>query len=143
MREAMVGLLALSLAACHGDTTRSANVVVSDSAGVSIVTISASGPLHEVQWSVEAEPEWSIGHIETDPDHALDRVVGAVTLKDGSIAVADMGSMQVRVYDRAGRYVRSIGRAGSGPGEFRQVTGLFRAGTDLLGIRDRLEALHA
>ena len=38
---------------------------------------------------------------------------------DGSVLVAETKPAHVKVFDRDGRFVRSIGREGSGPGEFR------------------------
>jgi hypothetical protein len=38
--------------------------------------------------------------------------------EDGTLLVAESNPQQVKVYDPAGRYVRTIGRKGEGPGEF-------------------------
>jgi hypothetical protein len=40
---------------------------------------------------------------------------------DGTILVANAGTNEIRFYDRDGRHVRSVGGAGSGPGEFRRL----------------------
>jgi hypothetical protein len=142
MLRIAVGILVVSLPACNGNGTTRQGVVAEDSAGIAIVTISRSAALAPDSWVVETDPDWTVGQIETGPEYDFDRIVGAATLSDGSIAIADMGSAQVRVFDSSGRYLRSIGRSGSGPGEFRQLTGLFHAGNDLLVARDRLDALH-
>lgn len=41
---------------------------------------------------------------------------------DGRIVIADPGSGKVRVYSPTGRLLRSLGRNGDGPGEFRSPT---------------------
>jgi hypothetical protein len=62
--------------------------------------------------------EISIGGIDaTDPyrfGYVSDVAVGA----DGSIYVADEATPSVRQYDVAGKFVRSFGSRGSGPGEY-------------------------
>jgi hypothetical protein len=37
---------------------------------------------------------------------------------EGAIYVCDFGNKRVQVYDRAGKYVRTLGRQGQGPGEY-------------------------
>src|SRR5687767_12029167 len=48
----------------------------------------------------------------------LVRVISAFRLSNGSIAVADAGAYEVRIYDRQGRILHRTGRKGKGPGEF-------------------------
>ena len=47
---------------------------------------------------------------------------------DGLVCVADVLNNEVYLYDLAGRYVRTIGRPGQGPGEFVQPTRLSSTG---------------
>lgn len=42
----------------------------------------------------------------------------------GSIYVLDVGAQEIRVFDSEGRFLRSQGGPGEGPGEFAQATGL-------------------
>ena len=42
-------------------------------------------------------------------------------LSDGSVAVLDRVSAEIRIFDPDGRHVRSMGRRGEGPGEFRSA----------------------
>ncbi len=44
---------------------------------------------------------------------------GILRATDGRFVVTDMNAPTVRLYDRTGRFVRDIGRAGAGPGEYR------------------------
>lgn len=46
---------------------------------------------------------------------------GARKAGDGCFYIPDSGNCRIAVFDRTGRYQRSIGRAGDGPGEFRSV----------------------
>jgi hypothetical protein len=63
----------------------------------------------------------------------LFRVGSGTVLRDGSILIANSGTSEARLYDNAGRYLRTFGRPGEGPGEFRGVslTGVL-AGDSLL-----------
>lgn len=68
------------------------------------------------------QPRVSLGGLQDRPELEFTTTTGVlngVLLQDGGVAVAD-GTV-IRVYSREGRLVRSIGRAGSGPGEFRYV----------------------
>jgi hypothetical protein len=67
----------------------------------------------------------------------LFRVRGAVLLRDGSIAVANNGTHEARVYGLDGKLLRRIGREGDGPGELSSL----EAGTHhvLLLLRDELD----
>lgn len=42
-------------------------------------------------------------------------------LRDGGVLVANEGSGELKFFDSQGRFVRSVGRAGEGPGEFRSL----------------------
>ena len=66
------------------------------------------------------------------PDYELSRVRGAARLRDGRIVVADAGSLTLRFYDAAGRFLKSAGGKGGGPGEFEQMDSFWRLPGDTL-----------
>lgn len=105
---------------------------VRDSGGVEIVDVHA--PAARVL-SVEAQPVVRIGVVAGESEYQFSGIRAAVALQDGRIAVLDRGSREVRLFDAAGAYVRTIGRAGEGPGEFRTAWGL-RAVGDTLEVDD-------
>jgi hypothetical protein len=55
-------------------------------------------------------------------------------MADGRLAVPQSGSGTIRVFDADGAYVTTLGRAGTGPGEFRHLTAAWSRG-------DTIEAL--
>jgi hypothetical protein len=57
-------------------------------------------------------------------------------LGDGRIAVVDQRRYQVFVFAPDGSPLRTIGRRGQGPGEFRYPIRLLRAGDDSIGVVD-------
>jgi len=73
------------------------------------------------------EETLSIGHDGGDPEYLFSRIGDlAVDGKDNIYAI-DSGEAAVRVFDERGRYIRTIGRRGQGPGEtqypvFIQIT---------------------
>jgi hypothetical protein len=66
-------------------------------------------------------PILDIGTAVGAPEYLLFRVRGAIRLGDGRIAVANSGSSEIRFYDSTGIYLYSTGRAGGGPGEFKDL----------------------
>ncbi len=75
-----------------------------------------------VAYRVPEEPRIQIGSVDGDAS-AFFGVTDAIRLRDGGFLVADGGSRALKFFDSRGAYVRSVGRAGDGPGEFR---GLYR-----------------
>src|SRR5687768_1740535 len=79
-------------------------VTVRDSAGIRIVEHPAGYEAGLPVWDARGEPVVDIGGGE-DPEQDLDLVRGAVRLSDGRIVVANTGSGELRVFDRAGRFL--------------------------------------
>lgn len=70
--------------------------------------------------------------------------VRAIAIGNGdALYVYDGSSQEIRMFDSTGRFLRTIGRTGSGPGEYRDVTALaIHANGDLL-VRDPvLQHIH-
>ena len=74
--------------------------------------------------ALAAEPDLVIGVLEGAAEYQLYRVGRPVRLSDGRIAVPNSGSHEVRLFDASGRFLRSVGRLGSGPGEFGEFSAL-------------------
>jgi WD40 repeat protein len=60
----------------------------------------------------------SVGGDAAPEPYALARVSDMAVTPDGSMYVLDSRHLQVRIFDYRGRFLRSFGGAGSGPGEF-------------------------
>ena len=116
-----------------GDTTTAP--VVRDSAGVIIVENPRSSEATP-EWVLAAEPTVEIGVLEGAPEDQLFRVVGALRLSDGRIAVANAGTNEVRIYDQAGDHLETWGGEGEGPGEFVGMTGMMHWAGDSLAVWD-------
>jgi len=53
-----------------------------------------------------------------DPQTTLSTLAGAAIAKDGSVFLLDMTDCRVLAFTAAGKFLRSFGRRGQGPGEF-------------------------
>jgi hypothetical protein len=118
MRNPPIVVLASVLAACGGDGSRGPAATVTDSAGIEIVT--NTGDISSLPvLRVDTVPLLSIGLVDGEAPYLLDGVRHATTLDDGRIAIVNVGTDEVRLFDAEGRYIRTFGRGGDGPGEYR------------------------
>lgn len=114
----LVAIASVSLAGCAGEE--------------------AAEPVGEIDvpvWSVSADPIARIGGTDDRPGYNFSRVLGGLRLSDGSIALADQGTWEVRYYDSSGTLLRTVGGRGSGPGELSRISTITRLG-DSIGIYD-------
>jgi hypothetical protein len=93
-----------------------------DSAGVQIVAYSHLPERADLELRLAQTPLVSIGLLEGDEEYLFRRVSHAVTLSDGSILVSDGSAAEFRTFDSSGRFLRSFGGEGEGPGEFQELT---------------------
>jgi len=127
----LVSAVVIGSAACGGNGGAGGAAVTRDSAGVSIVE--NSGPV----WA--AGQEWKvIDSVMVDIAGDIDSVTGPVRLADGRLAIANAGTHEVRVYAAAGSRLHASGRAGSGPGEYQMLAGIWRGPGDSLLVSDFL-----
>ena len=91
--------------------SRALRTEVTDSAGVQIVRNSGAGD------TLVLEPDLVIGTVDGPEEFQFFGVLDIAVLHDGSILVSDRSGM-IREFSPAGEHVRSVGRRGSGPGEF-------------------------
>jgi hypothetical protein len=123
MRGAVVAALGLTLAC---GTMRDNIIAVPasserDSSGIRIVESTAPAWTAATAWRVADEPDFDIGGSERDTTTQFASIRGAHYLPNGTIAVLDARSHSLRFFDRSGRMLGQVGRAGSGPGEFQRT----------------------
>lgn len=68
--------------------------------------------------------ELRIGRMDGESPDAFGQVVAIGVSPSGAIHVVDGLSQEIRVFDSEGRYERTIGRKGAGPGELQNAYGL-------------------
>lgn len=125
----MLGVLSTLALATGCGTAPVANHVVRDSAGVRIVeNRSSSG----VALRLDSLPSLEIGP-GGGPTSEFISPISAVRRADGWIVAAGWAMTELQVFDAAGRWRRTVGRRGSGPGEFEALGFVFQAaGGDLV-----------
>jgi hypothetical protein len=111
----------------RGNSTR-------DSAGVAIVTNWTPAWTARSGWSVDPRPITSIGGDEGDPQQHFQHVWFSRRLPDGRVVVAVGG--ELRWFGPDGKYLRTMPRAGSGPGEFREIGGVQLRGDSIVLFGD-------
>ncbi len=89
----------------------------------------------EADRTIEPELLW---HLGADEDAPIEELFGFVTEilvdEQGNSYLLDMQLNEIRVFDRGGAYVRTLGRDGEGPGEFRNARQIFFLPGDRLGV---------
>jgi hypothetical protein len=88
-------------------------------------------------------PELELVHqfsITDTEDLILQQISGINTDSEGRIFLTDIRALQVHVFDADGDYISSIGRAGSGPGEFLHLVRAFVDPNDRLFVHDVRQA---
>ena len=81
-----------------------------------------------VPLSVDPKPRVSIGVMEGDTLYELNKVETAFLLPDGKIVVPLGEAGSIRVFSPSGVFLKSYGRKGSGPGEFRYLVNAWPRG---------------
>jgi len=90
---------------------------VVDSAGVQLVRNSLQPVWGEGEaWGFEEV--LSIGEAAGDPDYQFGQIAGLDATSDGRILVLDNQAQHIKVFSADGVFERTVGQAGSGPGEF-------------------------
>jgi hypothetical protein len=77
-----------------------------------------------------------IGSEDQAVEYQLGDPVSIITI-DEEIFIADNASLKIKVFDHRGKYVRSIGGRGRGPGEFQNIKMMSRSDNEGLIIQDR------
>lgn len=71
-------------------------------------------------------------------DSRFGYITAALVTRGGLIAVADGRTQRVRLFERSGRLVKSVGRSGDGPGEFKGLWDLGECVNGMLYAYDRV-----
>lgn len=131
----MLAPISLSFGCGDGSAPSTPSLVIErDTVGDTLVVRTISGSAWgDSAWLVE---ELRIGEPAGDDDYAFGRI-GAMDIgEDGTIYVHDAAMKALRAYDSTGRYLRTIGGQGGGPGEYQNLLGLAALHDGRLLLRD-------
>lgn len=92
-------------------------------------------------WTVEPEPVASIGGADDRLNYLVYGVVAANRLSDGRIVVAAQRSSEIKYFDSSGVHLKTAGRAGDGPGEYRGIIDANRLPGDTVMVLSRSPGL--
>ncbi len=81
---------------------------------------------------LKLEVDLVIGGEDVDENYMFRRVSDIEVDEEGNIYVLDSGECRIQIYDKDGKYLKTIGRKGEGPGEFQ------RAGRMTLSAKGKL-----
>lgn len=111
------------LLAAGCSTDHAVPYIVRDSAGIRIVENSLPvGPSIQL----DSQPAFDIGPAGGAHSEFVSSPLSVIRLGDGRIVAAGWATTELRIFDSTGHWMRTIGRAGSGPGEFEALGFLFR-----------------
>ena len=99
-----------------------------DSAGVQLVRNSLQ-PIWGEGDAWGFEEVLTIGEAAGDPDYQFGQIAGLDVTSNGFILVLDNLAQHIKVYSADGVFERTVGQAGSGPGEFGPGAAVLMVGT--------------
>jgi len=108
-----------------------------DSAGVTIAESAAPRWTRTEGWRVDPVPLLDLTNLGTGESHEFYQVRDAARLPDGTIAVAESTSDEVRLFSASGEFLGALGGSGDGPGEFRFPGSIDAFHTDSIAVFDR------
>ncbi|MDI6697862.1 MAG: 6-bladed beta-propeller [Candidatus Saccharicenans sp.] len=85
--------------------------------------------------SFSLQEELMIGGGEK-PEESFSQDISFAVDDEGTIFALDFKEQKIKVFDRTGKYVRSIGRSGHGPGEWGAATGILLGPDSMLLVVD-------
>jgi hypothetical protein len=88
--------------------------------------------------AVDSVARLTVGVARGDSTRELDRVVTPFLLPDGRLVVPVAGSSTIRLFAPDGELLRSLGRPGEGPGEFRSLEAAWPRGDTIEAFDDEL-----
>ena len=82
--------------------------------------------------TLEVEELWRVGG--ADEDILFGVISELLTDEDGNVYLLDGQLQEIQVFSPGGEWLRTIGRAGEGPGEFRNAGDMYWAPTGQIGV---------
>jgi hypothetical protein len=95
-----------------------------------------AGAVGQVAWTVDRTAILDVPGVGADGKVTFGYAAGATRLANGGLLIADRSESSIRVVDASGKLLRTVGRAGDGPGEFQTMIWAGRCGTDSLLVWD-------
>lgn len=130
----VIAFALLGTGGCDAPARSAGEVAVGDSAGIVIVDNQTPAWIEGTGWIVDSVPEVVLRGTRPGGERDLLYLRDIVRMTNGDLVVANAGLSELDVFDSTGRFLRSIGRAGRGPGEFNRMLEMLRCGGDTLVV---------
>lgn len=128
LRQKLFLAASLSVAPCFISAQ-----TVRDSAGIRIVMNTKPTWTAAQQLRLSAAPSLVIGDREEEP-YQFTTVRNPLYLSDGRIVLCEKAANEIRIYDASGKHLKTFGRKGDGPGEFREIASMARLAGDTIAV---------
>lgn len=122
---------------CASDQSTPTGGVWRDSAGISILEM--QGHILQTEWrAVDSIPLIQVGVVDGEEPYLFQFLFHGLRATDGSLAVLDGATQQIRFFDQNGRFMFAAAGRGGGPGQL-EVSGSMLPGPDTsILVRDRV-----
>jgi hypothetical protein len=97
---------------------------------------------NRVRTLLTGSPTLTIGSGD-DASAALTGVSDARRMPNGQLVVANCGAFQIRIFDSAGKHLKTVGQRGAGPGDYQYPRRLIPGGDDTTVVFDALPNFRA
>jgi len=128
----LVAAFTAIVVACAGDGALRDGFTSRDSAGVKIIESYEPAWAEGEGWRLSEEPLVTIGSADGPAEYSLYRVRGALLLSDRRLLIVNSGTDELRYFDSSGTHLYSVGSDGFGPGEFKDIMGVWSLGDSLV-----------
>lgn len=118
------------------DQNNAGKAVIKNEGNVTIITNPEDPKYGEAH--LDLIEDLSIGN-DDDTNYQFFRITGILLDEEENIYALDSGNCRVQKFDKNGRYLRTIGRKGQGPGEFVNPSAFFLDGEGNLYISDQMK----
>jgi len=99
-------------------------------------------PIEDRAIGLRTQSLFSVGVEEGEPWETFAQVWQVAFDRGGRLYVLDTGNHRVHVFDEAGKFIRSIGRRGNGPGEFQAPLGIAITSSNELVVNDVVRGIQ-
>jgi hypothetical protein len=135
---ALAGALAAASACASNDDPNGFDptpwaTAVDNSGDTTVIRITGAVPESHVRTLVT---ELEVGAEDGSEEEMFGSVTTVLGTPEGGLLVYDQQAMTVRLFDAQGAFVRTVGRAAGGPGEYEHLNGIARLGDDRLVFWD-------
>ena len=134
---AVIGPAMFMFVACaEAERPRSAGFTQRDSAGVVISANSTPVTALKPVFTIDSAPRLRIGVEAGEEQLQFSEITGVARLEDGRIAVANGRPLEVRIFSPEGKFLRTVGSRGQGPGEFESLGAIAAGHGDTVFVVD-------